>query len=109
MKRPEHIFFDLDHTLWDYDTNAEATIHELLEYYAPQMGRRISFEEFYPTYTTHNQSLWILYRQNEIDNLTLRYQRWKMAFADLGIAEGSWMYDMSEHFLAKILQSSITA
>ena len=99
MKLPKHIFFDLDHTLWDYETNSIATIHELLATYRPQMGREIPFEEFYPIYSAHNHDLWSRYRHNEIDNLTLRYQRWRMAFQDLGIAEAPWMYEMSEAFL----------
>lgn len=96
---PRHIFFDLDHTLWDYESNSIATIRELLVMFAPNMGREIPFEEFYPIYHGHNHDLWSRYRHNEIDNLTLRYQRWRMAFADLGIVEDAWMYDMSEAFL----------
>jgi putative hydrolase of the HAD superfamily len=99
MARPQHIFFDLDHTLWDYETNSIATIHELLETYRPHIGRSMHFGEFYPIYFDHNHDLWTLYRKNEIDNLTLRYQRWRMAFEDLGVAEASWMHDMSEAFL----------
>ncbi len=97
--RPAHIFFDLDHTLWDYETNSVATIHELLHTYAPHIGRKVAFEEFYPIYYDHNHALWTRYRKNEIDNLTLRYTRWRLAFDDLGVAEASWMYDMSEAFL----------
>jgi putative hydrolase of the HAD superfamily len=97
--QPDHIFFDLDHTLWDYETNSVETIHELLATYAGQMGRPLTFEEFYPVYHQHNHDLWTRYRHNEIDNLTLRYQRWRMTFADFGIAEESWMHDMSEGFL----------
>src|SRR6476659_3331210 len=29
MKNYQHIFFDLDHTLWDFDKNAEETLNEL--------------------------------------------------------------------------------
>lgn len=99
MRKPQHIFFDLDHTLWDYETNSIATIRELLVEYHPQMGRSLTFEEFYPIYFDYNHDLWSLYRRNEIDNLTLRYQRWRKTFADFGLAEASWMYDMSEQFL----------
>ena len=99
MIAPRHIFFDLDHTLWDYETNSIATIHELLISYRPQMGKTLTFEEFYPIYHAYNHALWTRYRHNEIDNLTLRYERWRQTFVDFGIAEASWMYDMSEAFL----------
>lgn len=99
MRKPRHIFFDLDHTLWDYDANAEETIRELLDHFRPDFGRSISFEEFYAIYSIHNQNLWTIYRQNQIDNLTLRYQRWRMTFEDLGYAEAEWMQEMSTRFL----------
>jgi putative hydrolase of the HAD superfamily len=30
IKKYRHIFFDLDHTIWDFDKNAEETLHELI-------------------------------------------------------------------------------
>jgi YjjG family noncanonical pyrimidine nucleotidase len=94
-----HVFFDLDHTLWDYDTNAQSTIRELLADFEPQIGRKMAFEEFFPIYHGYNQRLWEQYRDNEIDTYHLRYHRWRQAFADLGVGEGGWMQDMSEAFL----------
>ncbi|MFM2375746.1 MAG: hypothetical protein RLZZ165_843 [Bacteroidota bacterium] len=99
MKRPGHIFFDLDHTLWDYEANAGLTIRELLEAFAGPIGRQLCFEEFYAVYHHHNQLLWTQYRQDEIDNHILRYERWRLAFADLGVEEGKWMQDISRQFL----------
>ncbi|MFN8396889.1 MAG: hypothetical protein U0176_19845 [Bacteroidia bacterium] len=100
MFRPTHIFFDLDHTLWDYDTNAEETIRELLVSYRPLIGAEMPFDVFYPIYLGHNHRLWERYRKNEIDNLTLRYQRWEDAFHDLGVARAEWMRQIGEDFLA---------
>jgi putative hydrolase of the HAD superfamily len=99
MTKPQHIFFDLDHTLWDYETNSIETIHELLGMYSNEIGQPLTFDEFYPIYHGHNHDLWTQYRKNEIDNLALRYQRWRLAFADFGVAEAEWMYTMSEQFL----------
>ena len=31
MKRYAHLFFDLDHTLWDFETNSRHTLRELHE------------------------------------------------------------------------------
>ena len=33
IKKYKHIFFDLDHTIWDFDKNAEETLHELYQIY----------------------------------------------------------------------------
>ena len=29
MTKYKHLFFDLDHTLWDFDANAKATLQQL--------------------------------------------------------------------------------
>jgi putative hydrolase of the HAD superfamily len=98
-QRPHHIFFDLDHTLWDYDANAEETIRELLVDYRPHFGAELAFEVFFPIYLGHNHRLWAAYRNREIDNITLRNQRWKDAFRDLGILEGDWIQQFGDDFL----------
>ena len=43
-----HIFFDLDHTLWDFDSNSKATLVELADEYLAPKG--ISLDEFFPIY-----------------------------------------------------------
>jgi putative hydrolase of the HAD superfamily len=99
MNRPHHIFFDLDHTLWDYDRNAEETIRELLVSYRQHFAAEVSFDTFYPVYLDHNRRLWESYRNNKIDNLTLRTQRWKDTFHDLGQPYGDWIHQFGEDFL----------
>jgi YjjG family noncanonical pyrimidine nucleotidase len=98
-QRPHHIFFDLDHTLWDYDTNAEETIRQLLIDYRPHFGSDLAFDEFFPVYLGHNHRLWAAYRNREIDNLTLRNQRWRDSFRDLGILHGEWIQQFGDDFL----------
>jgi putative hydrolase of the HAD superfamily len=39
----KHIFFDLDHTIWDFDRNAEETLTELYaQYQLESLGLRSS-------------------------------------------------------------------
>ena len=33
MKAYRHLFFDLDHTLWDFETNAHETLEQLFTEY----------------------------------------------------------------------------
>jgi putative hydrolase of the HAD superfamily len=72
--RYEHLFFDLDHTLWDFEKNSKETLLELfhshnLHQYAPD------FEVFYQTYHTVNAEKWRLYRLGQLDKATLRATR----------------------------------
>lgn len=99
MIRPQHIFFDLDHTLWDYERNAEETIRELVDTYQNHFGRQLAFEELFPVYSHQNAIHWDQYRKNEIDSATLRIRRWREAFGHFGIADDPWMEDLSADFI----------
>ena len=57
MKEVKHIFFDLDHTLWDYDRNAQETLTELYD----QLGVSVSLKKFINTYYDVNEKMWHKY------------------------------------------------
>jgi putative hydrolase of the HAD superfamily len=81
----KHIFFDLDHTIWDFDRNAEETLIELYaRYELESLGLRSS-REFIDTYTENNQLLWAEYHLGKITKETLRSERFSKTFIQLGI------------------------
>lgn len=85
MKTYKHIFFDLDHTIWDFDKNAEETLQELyLTYKLDSLGLP-SAMEFIDTYTRNNHQLWADYHVGKITKETLRETRFKKTFLDLGL------------------------
>lgn len=100
MTRPQHIFFDLDHTLWDYERNAEETIRELVETYRSHFGEELGFEDIFPVYSHQNEIHWDLYRKNEIDASTLRISRWQATFGHFGIGHDPWMESLSADFIS---------
>jgi putative hydrolase of the HAD superfamily len=82
----QHIFFDLDHTIWDFDKNAEETLQELyLVYDLPGLGLH-SADLFIETYTRNNHQLWADYHTGKISKQTLREMRFKKTFLDLGLS-----------------------
>ncbi len=82
----QHIFFDLDHTIWDFDKNAEETLQELyLVYDLPGLGLH-SADLFIETYTRNNHQLWADYHTGKINKQTLREMRFKKTFLDLGLS-----------------------
>ncbi|MEM0999456.1 MAG: YjjG family noncanonical pyrimidine nucleotidase [Bacteroidota bacterium] len=95
----EWLFFDLDHTLWDYQRNANETMRELFVHYGPKMSRQVSFERFIRTYHEHNSRLWKRYREDKIDSATLRRLRWEITFRDLGVEVEDWVEQISEDYL----------
>lgn len=75
----KHVFFDLDHTLWDFDKNSELTFHKIFE--QNQIG--IETAKFIETYTPINLNYWKLYREEKISKSDLRYKRLKDAFDEM--------------------------
>lgn len=73
------IFFDLDHTLWDFEANSTATFDNIL----PSHSFTFSTEEFMDVYTPINHQLWKLYRENKLTTEELRYVRLEKTFEQL--------------------------
>ena len=68
------LFFDLDHTLWDYETNARATLVEM--YRTFKLDRFFSDEaHFFQTFKQQNEQLWHRYNVGEIDKFEIRNHR----------------------------------
>ncbi len=85
MKDYNHLFFDLDHTLWDFDKNAEETLNELYHSYKlDDLGLK-SCDAFIETYTINNHQLWADYHLGKINKEVLREMRFKKTFTDLGL------------------------
>lgn len=75
----EHIFFDLDHTLWDFEKNSTEAIHELFFEYGLH-SEIPSFEIFINDYQNINHRYWDKYNKGEIDKHTVRYGRFVELF-----------------------------
>ena len=75
------IFFDLDHTLWDFDKNSEIAFNLIFKNKFPE----ISCDDFIEKYIPINQACWKLYQNDEISHLELRYNRLKFSFDALNV------------------------
>jgi putative hydrolase of the HAD superfamily len=82
----KHLFFDLDHTIWDFDKNAEETLHELYGQYALNQLGLGSAEIFIETYTRNNHALWAEYHLGKITKDHLRETRFSRTFIELGLS-----------------------
>lgn len=75
-KHKKHLFFDLDHTLWDFDKNSAYAFDKIFK----EQGFSISLEDFLEHYIPRNQHYWKLYQVNQISHEDLRYYRLKDVF-----------------------------
>lgn len=100
MTKKAHIFFDLDHTLWDFDANSLETLSELYEIFSLSDISKIKSPDFFISrYMHHNERFWAMYRENRISKSRLRSARFEAALRDIGLNEKSLAKKMGESYL----------
>jgi putative hydrolase of the HAD superfamily len=78
----KHIFFDLDHTLWDFEKNSDLTFEQLFKAH----DIHLELQEFLAVYSPINFEYWKLYREEKVSKEVLRYGRLKDTFDQLNYA-----------------------
>ncbi len=92
----KHIFFDLDHTLWDFDKNSKLTFNQIFQ----EQNINIPINDFLNVYMPINLNYWRLYREDKVSKSDLRYKRLKETFDELN-------YTISNDLINKISEDYI--
>lgn len=87
MKRYRHIFFDLDHTLWDFRANSRATLSELHSEFRLLEHGITDPEEFTAAYEEINTALWAQYAAGGLGKDVLRVLRFRNALLQFGVRD----------------------
>jgi putative hydrolase of the HAD superfamily len=85
----KHVFFDLDHTLWDFEKNSGLTFRQIFK----EENILLSFEAFISIYKPINLRYWKLYREEKVSKEELRYLRLKETFDALEYAISDILID----------------
>ena len=93
------LFFDLDHTLWDFETNSKETIQELYNTHRLADLGIVDFDGFYSTYSAHNHRLWDRYTKGFIKQEELRWKRVYLSLLDFKVANEPLAKQMSQAYL----------
>lgn len=101
LRMIKKVFFDLDRTLWDFETNSELVLKELyvdfnLKDYIP------SVEDFLNTYRQKNNALWALYRKGCLDSSVLKQKRFYETFLAYGIDKQELAQNFGKIYLEKL-------
>lgn len=75
----ENVFFDLDHTLWDFEKNSALTFEKILQ----KNKIAVDPEEFVKQYSPINYKYWDLFRDDKISQSEMRFGRLIDTFAVL--------------------------
>jgi putative hydrolase of the HAD superfamily len=79
-KKYNHIFFDLDNTLWDFEKNSKNAMRITFSHFFG--GIQLSFEHFFDVYFEINNHLWDEYKKRNILKKELIHQRFKQTFIE---------------------------
>ena len=95
----KYLFFDLDHTLWDFEANARLTLHELYHEHELAILGVHDFELFHKNYIVHNNRLWEKYRNGHIKVDELRSKRMALTLLDFKIGDEKLARLLGDRFL----------
>lgn len=95
------VFFDLDHTLWDFEKNSALAFEKVFK----MQDLKVDMNEFLHFYVPINREYWERYRKDEISQKQLRYGRLKDTFDLIEYAVSDEMIDLLSveyiHYLPK--------
>ena len=97
IKTYKNIYFDIDRTLWDTDSNSRLTLSQLIEKHIPDLLSR--FDEFLNIFHVENEKLWAKYRDGEVTKEYLREKRFDNTFVLMGIDAPMVSSKINEDFI----------
>lgn len=93
------VFFDLDHTLWDFDKNSALTFNKIFEI----NNLKVDLSHFLSHYEPINLNYWKLYREEKIEKEALRFGRLNDAFLAIDITvETELIYKLSDDYITHL-------
>ena len=93
------LFFDLDHTIWDFELNSKETLWDLHQKYQLEAKGIDNFDVFYSNYSVHNHRLWDRYSKGYIKQEELRWKRIYLSLLDYKIADEALSKEISLDYL----------
>ncbi len=100
MSKYRVLLFDLDHTLWDYETNSYETLSDLHQDYNLSEFTGWSVQKFADTFKKVNSRLWDNYNRGAIDRAYIKEKRFETIFRKLGVDD----YELSQEISAEYVK-----
>ncbi|MEH0157721.1 YjjG family noncanonical pyrimidine nucleotidase [Limibacter armeniacum] len=99
----KHLFFDLDHTLWDFERCSEETLEELYDIHRVDLLSKgsASKDHFIAAFRKINAELWSHYNESRITKETIRDRRFPMMFELLNIPAAVCPANLGKEYLER--------
>ncbi len=98
----KHLFFDWDHTLWDFEANSIKVLEEIYYHYNLRQFNVLSPQHFIDTYMPINYYMWTKFREGKIDAETVKFQRFAMTFKEFGVIDDQLIADVKSFYLQEL-------
>lgn len=99
MKRYRHLFFDLDHTLWDFRANSRVVLRQLFDELALASQGVSDAPALIEVYEEINAGLWERYERGHIDKSVMRVLRFRNTLLHFGVRDDRLATLMGEAYL----------
>lgn len=100
MSKYKHLFFDLDHTLWDFKKNAASSLSDLFVQFNLKSVLGVDFSTFFERYSHHNDLLWSRYQNGYISAEELKWKRMWRTLLDFKVGDELLARKLSDEYLA---------
>lgn len=94
----KHLFFDLDRTLWDYETNCREVLDDLYDQHLSSLNLFDS-ESFRHAFHIENKKLWDAFTKNKIDKAHLRKYRFINTLNTFSLDNSALSETLEEQYL----------
>jgi putative hydrolase of the HAD superfamily len=99
MARYKDLFFDLDHTLWDFETNSRSALEELFNDYLNPLST--TFDGFHRTYVQVNNRYWEQYRAGKVSKKQLRVGRFRDSLQRCGFEDERLSETLADEYVKR--------
>ena len=94
------LFFDLDHTLWDFERNSVEALREGYDEISLSSFGIESVEEYISKYKKSNAWCWAEYQAGRMDKAELRWRRFAMTLEYWGLENNAVLGDrLGSHYV----------
>ncbi len=97
----KHLFFDLDHTLWDHQSNANETLADIYNDFELDRLSDFNLNQFQDTFHKINHNLWREYHLGRIDQAQIRNTRFKKVLSALDLEVFDSDMELAEKYLSQ--------
>jgi putative hydrolase of the HAD superfamily len=102
----KHLFFDLDHTLWDFERNSSETLAQIYTEYNLLNSGVTCCDDLVSTFLRINTELWHAFDHGRLEHSYIREHRFRLVFEALNVTLPTFCKQLGESYLEQLPQKS---